>query len=145
MTLSPDLLALILLLLAGALIFFLLARFSGKNETIAAKSEQAENFFQQEQFDPTRMTLPITGLGRETSITSLRGFLSPVFSQQLLSKQGEADDKEENSELAAMLRTGLWALQPDEKDLMFRLSWISGVVIVLLGLTIILIWLLSFF
>jgi len=145
MSLSADLLALILLLLAGALIFFLQARFGEKKETVAEKKDRAEGFFRQEQFDPTRMTLPITGLSRETPITSLGGFLSPVISQPLLNKQGEVDDKEANQELTGLFRAELGTLPPDVKGSMFRLSWISGTAIVLLGLSFILIWLLSFF
>ena len=144
MKFSPDFLALILLLLIGTLIFILRSRFSGEISADARDRKRRETFFRQEKWEPTKLTLPITGLSQEASIFGKTSFLPLAIQQLLQNKLDGVDEKGEPLEMNLM-RAEPGAIPAYGEDRMFRLQWAAGVIIVLTGLASLLIWLLSFF
>ncbi len=136
MSASIDILALTLLAVIALIAIFLRLRFPGET---TESGEEEDLLYQQERYDPGRMTLPLTGLDAGALLVTGAGYL-PAGLRRLLSAREDEGDPEATG-LAAALHPG--AKEVDDKAAL-RLSWTISAFVILLGLFFLLLWMLTF-
>ena len=138
MPFSADILALILLGFIAFIIFFS----HSASASLEAKTEEEEGdaIFHQNQFDPTSMNLPLTGLNEEMFFTTDNAFIPAEIKDLLLSKAEQTEIDGDAMGLAAAMRPGPKA-DTDKNSLHMR--WAITSFVVLLGLIFLLLWMLT--
>ncbi len=101
-------------------------------------SETMQIFYRQQKFDPASMDMPVTGLREGSFFIEGNGYLPPEINHLFADAVGGEDD---SSGLAAALSPRLKPI-PDKTAL--RLVWIVTAFVILLGLTFLLLWMLTF-
>lgn len=138
MTPSLDILALTLLAFIALIVIFLRLHFPADEPTTT--EGESEIFYRQHESDPAAMALPITGLSEGSLWAASNGYLPASISQLLQDKDECVGDDADAAGLAA----GLHPAPPTSADkTLIRLTWTLTLFVLLLGLTFLLIWLLS--
>jgi len=138
MTPSLDILALTLLAFIALIVIFLRLRFPA--DELATVEGDSDIFYRQHESDPATMALPVTGLSEGALFTAGDGYLPASITQLLLAKDEDAGGDADAAGLAA----GLHPVPKTSADKTFiRITWALTLFILLLGLTFLLIWLLS--